>query len=121
MSFGFPVNIEFNTATSSVVSGTVSNTTVNVEGPFAPNAGLPIMLTVVGTGASGTVTLMSSSDGGTTRYPITVGGKAWGIYQFSGVTGVIVNESPDTPLSTRITYYLKIQLTTGSVSFKIYQ
>jgi hypothetical protein len=59
-----PSPLEGNTSTSMLV------------GPFGPAAGIAVNIVLSGSWA-GTVQLQRSSDGGTTRHPVTVGGEPW--------------------------------------------
>jgi hypothetical protein len=59
------------------LAGTTSAT--GVLGPFIPVPGRPVMLSLSGTWA-GTVKITRSTDGGTTRLPLTAMGQAYGSF-----------------------------------------
>ena len=71
--------------------------------------------------ASGTAQLVRSNDGGTTRIGITQGSSVAASYQFSAVTGAIVNEPVVTETDASATYFLTISLTAGNVTVRIAQ
>jgi hypothetical protein len=56
-----------------------TSTGASVVGPFWPDAESPIHLSLSGT-ISGTVRVLRSVDGGTTRLPLTIGGSPWASY-----------------------------------------
>ena len=109
-------------ATTTPLSGTVSDTAAHVFGPFSPQLGRPIWLTLNGTtAASGTAQILRSIDGGTTQLGITVGGIPWGTYTFYSASGAVVNEMVTEESSALATYYVSITLTAGSVAFNMHQ
>lgn len=99
-------------ATSVVVSGTAAASTV--AGPFTPNLGRPIWLTVSGTW-SGNATLLRSTDGGTTQLPITIAGQPWGSFVAN------VNEIITTETDAAATYYLSLVVNSGSLVYRVAQ
>jgi len=108
-------------ALSTPLTGSVSDVTAHLLGPFAPQIARDIWATLVGTGASGTARLLRSTDGGGTTVGLTAGGDAWASWTFSGVTGPIVNEQVATETSASATYYLAVALTAGSITYRIEQ
>jgi phosphotransacetylase len=54
-------------------------------------------------------------------YPITIGGRSWLDINLVNKSGIIWNETADTPYSTRITYYLVPNISSGSITYKLYQ
>lgn len=94
------------------LSGSTGATTV--AGPFAPVPGEPVMLTLSGTWA-GTVTVLRSTDGGSTRSALTAMGKAWA--QFTANACEPVWEEAE----SGATLYLDIALTSGSVTYRMGQ
>lgn len=83
-------------------------------GPFVPTAGCPIVVTLSGTWA-GTVTLLRSVDGGATRLPVTIGGRAWA--QYSANVCEPAWEEPEASASL----YLDVALQSGAVTYRIAQ
>ena len=83
-------------------------------GPFVPQLGRAIRLTTAGTW-SGTVQLLRSIDGGTTRLPLTAGGFAWGSYTAN------VNEAVAVETEAGATYHVGVTLTGGTLSYRVAQ
>lgn len=109
-------------ATSTPLSGSVSDTTAHLLGPFVPQLARDIWLTLNATAsASGTAQLLRSTDGGTTRVGLTAGGQPWASFPFSGAVGAIVNEQIASETDAAATYYLSITLTAGAVAWRIAQ
>lgn len=98
-------------AGSTPLTGAAAATTTT--GPFTPQLGREIVLTLSGT-FSATVTLLRSVDGGTTKLPATVNGTAlsW--------TGA-VNEIVWVETEAAATLYLQITLTSGTVTYRVAQ
>jgi hypothetical protein len=63
----------------------------------------------------GTVTVLSSVDGGATKQALTLAGDAWGVFAGN------CNEDIDTPRQTGITYYLQIAVTSGTLYYHLGQ
>ncbi|MEE2916317.1 MAG: hypothetical protein VYB32_04500 [Pseudomonadota bacterium] len=99
-------------ATTAPVAGTASAATL--AGPFAPARGRPIWLTLMGSW-TGTVKLLRSTDGGTTRLPMTIGGSGWGSFQGN------CNEPVAEESVAGATYYLDIAVTSGTLSYRVTQ
>ncbi len=99
-------------ATSVPLAGSASATTV--AGPFTPQLGRTIWVTLSGTW-SGNVQLLRSTDGGTTRLPLTAGGTAWG--SFSAAANEPVTDESD----GAATYYLAITITSGTLTYRVAQ
>ncbi len=109
---GNPVPIASAAATSTPVTGsTTSSTTM---GPFAPQLGRDLAVTVTCTGTC-TAQLLSSIDGGVTKLPLTVGGLAWATW-----TGP-VNEVATTPTVAGTTYYLSLTASGGTTTGRMAQ
>lgn len=108
-------------AGSTPLTGSVSDTSVHMFGPFTPQLARAIWLTLVGTGAAGTAQLLRSTDGGTTKPGLTAGGVAWASYTFPATTGAIVNEQVVVESDAAATYYLSVTLTAGSLTYRIAQ
>lgn len=94
------------------LDGTTSGTAM--VGPFVPVAARPVILSLSGTW-TGTVRLMRSVDGGTTRLPLTVGGLPWA--SFTGNCCETVWEEGDSGAQL----YLGIALASGTLAYRIEQ
>lgn len=99
-------------ATSLVLTGTASAS--KTDGPFSPDLGRPIWVTIAGA-FTGSVTVLRSIDGGATRQGLTVVGQPWGVF-----TGP-VNEAVAEETVAAATYYLSIVLTSGSLTYRVEQ
>ena len=106
--------------TSTALAGIIADTAVHLVGPFVPQVGRDIWVTINATSATGNAQLLRSTDGGTTRLGLTAGGNAWASWVFTATTGAIVNEQVLTA-SDGATYYLAITLAGGSASWRIGQ
>lgn len=94
-------------AGSSAESGSV--------GPFAPDLGRAIVVTLSGEW-SGSVTMVRSSDNGATRHPLTfIDGSAKGAWS-GNVNAAIGEESV-----AGATYYLQFARTSGTLSYRVEQ
>jgi hypothetical protein len=112
----------FTAATSTPLTAAISDTATHALGPFTPQLSRQIWLTLNATAAaSGTAQLLRSNDGGTTRIGITQSGNIAASYQFSGVTGAIVNEPILAETDATAVYFLMITLTAGSITVRIAQ
>lgn len=83
-------------------------------GPFAPEIGRPVILTLSGRW-TGTVWLLRSADGGTTRTPLTVGGLPWASFTANCCEPVWEEGSSGAEL------YLDIALSSGTLAYRIEQ
>lgn len=83
-------------------------------GPFVPVAGQPVVISLSGTW-SGTVSLLRSVDGGTTRLPVTIGGRSWGQYS-SNVCEPVWEEA-----EASAALYLAVALQSGTVTYRLAQ
>ena len=83
-------------------------------GPFEAVPGRIVSVTLSGTWA-GTVVLLRSSDGGTTLVPLRVAGQPWGQYTQSGCEQAWL-ETED-----GASFYLDIQLVSGTVAYRVSQ
>ena len=99
-------------ATSTALVGTAS--TAIVAGPFTPQLGRDVRLTLSGS-RTGSVQLLTSIDGGATKLPITAAGLAWGVF-----TGNC-NETVDSPSDSGASYYLQIAPASGTVAYRLAQ
>ena len=107
-----PVTASFGSATSTPLGGTASSSTV--AGPFTPDLGRSIWLTLSGTW-SGSVEVKRSVDGGTTKLPLTAGGVAWSKFTANACEPVAEESRQDA------TYYLDIALVSGSLDYEVAQ
>ena len=89
-----------------------SSSQSQIVGPFVPNLQTPIHLQISGEW-TGTVSVERSVDGGTTRYPLTVGGRPWG--RFSGNANEPVWEESE----ANATFWLDISLDSGTVDYRV--
>lgn len=83
-------------------------------GPFAPAAGVPVMLQLTGDWA-GTVTLQRSADGGQTRVGVTAGGAPWGVFSGNACEAVWEEAEPGATL------FLDVALTGGTLAYRMAQ
>lgn len=93
-------------AGSIAASGTV--------GPFVPELGHPIRVTLSGSW-SGVIELLRSADGGATKLPLTAGGERWG--RFIANANEMVAEEYEAGAS----YYLGVTLQAGTLSYRVAQ
>lgn len=101
-------------ATSTPLSGSTSAAS-SVVGPFTPVLMRSIMLTLSGTW-TGSAQLLRSIDGGTTKLPLTLSdGTVKGLFR-SAINAVVAEESV-----AGATYYLSIQLSSGTLSYRMEQ
>ena len=96
-----------------------------VDGPYTatPNEWLWLEVSVsAGSDAvTGTVELLRSPDGGTTLCDLTKNGVVIGSLQLNGATGTIFNEALIYETEKNMQYYLRINLTAGSIRYRISQ
>lgn len=83
-------------------------------GPFTPQLGRDMVLTLSGTW-TGSVQLMRSVDGGTTKLPVTVGGTTWALFTAN------CNEPVWTSSESGATFYLAITVASGTVVYRLAQ
>lgn len=104
------------TASGGTVPSPLAGTAVTsaVVGPFQPVTGRAVMLALAGTWA-GTVKVTRSTDGGTTKLPLTAAGASWA--QFSANCCEAVWEESDS--TARL--YLDVALTSGTLTYRLAQ
>ena len=107
-----PTSAMIGAATSAPLTG--SSSASATVGPFTPQLGRPIWLTLSGSW-SGTVVVLRSTDGGATKLPLTAAGQGWGAF------GANVNEPVGEETVAAARYYLQITLTSGSVTYEVRQ
>jgi len=83
-------------------------------GPLSPIAGKEIWVTLSGTWI-GSAQLVRSTDGGTTKLPLTVGGSGWGSFTTNA------NEQVAYPSDASGTYYLVATVTSGTLTYRVAQ
>lgn len=83
-------------------------------GPFVPELGRAIRVTLSGVW-SGTVDVRRSTDGGATLLPLTVAGESWG--RFTGNANEAVAEEHEAGAS----YHLVVTLTGGTLTYRVAQ
>lgn len=92
-----------------LVGSTSGNT---VAGPFIPALGRALMLCLSGTW-TGSVRLLRSTDGGTTRLPVTLGGSPWAEYDANCCEAVWEE------LDAGASLHLDIALTSGTLNYRL--
>ena len=107
-----PVTATFGAAASEPLAGSASASAV--VGPFLPELGRAIWLTLSGNWA-GSVTVKRSTDAGATRLPLTFGGLAWA--SFTGNANEPVAEESVAGAA----YYLDIALVSGTLAYEVAQ
>lgn len=112
VSAAVPLPVTTSPAAATALAGSTAVTAV--LGPFQPAAGRAIMLSLSGTWA-GTIKLIRSTDGGTTKLPLTINGTAWA--QFTTNCCEAVWDESDAIAR----FYLDITLTSGTVAYRLAQ
>jgi hypothetical protein len=107
-----PIAARLTAAAATPLAGTASASAT--VGPFAPDLGRAIWLTLTGTW-TGTCQLLRSTDGGATLVPLTVAGQAWASFT-ANCCEAVGEESV-----AGAAYYLQIALTSGGVSYRVAQ
>ena len=107
-----PIRAIVGPAASAPLAGTAVSSTI--AGPFAPDPGRPIWLTLSGTW-SGRAQLLRSTDGGATALPITVAGQVWGSYTAN------CNEAAAEETVAGASYYLSVTLASGTLAYQVQQ
>lgn len=107
-----PLPVTLGRAPTTPLAGTAASTAL--VGPYQPALGRPVMLVLTGSW-TGSVKVLRSADGGTTRQPLTVGGSAWA--QFSANVCEAVWEESE----SAATLYLDITLASGSITYRMAQ
>ena len=83
-------------------------------GPFVPQAGKPLVLTLAGSW-SGTVKLLRSVDGGASKLPLTLAGAPWAAYS-ANVCEPVWEEN-----EAAATFYLQLAPASGAISYRLAQ
>lgn len=85
-----------------------------LAGPFASVCGRPVMLTLAGQW-TGSVRVMRSVDGGSTRHPLTLGGQEWGLYSGPACEWVWEEHENGAQL------WLDMAPTSGTITYRVSQ
>lgn len=107
-----PVATRLGAAGTAPLAGTAAAS--GTVGPFAPQLGRPVWLTLSGSW-TGTVQLMRSEDGGATLLPLTLAGAPWGSFTAN------CNEPVAEETVAGATYHLALTLGSGSVTYRVAQ
>ncbi|MCB5425822.1 hypothetical protein H0274_11170 [Altererythrobacter sp. CC-YST694] len=107
-----PVTAAFGAAVSTPLAGTASSSMI--VGPFTPDLGRPIWLTLSGSW-SGRVQVKRSVDGGTTKLALTAAGINWGKFTTNACEPVAEESQQGA------TYYLDVVLASGSLDYEVAQ
>lgn len=103
------------TRVAAAVTPIAGSTSVTATvGPFAPELSRPIWLTLAGVW-TGSAQLLRSTDGGTTKLPLTAAGVAYGAF-----TGN-VNEAVAEESCAGATWYLAVTLSAGTLTYRVAQ
>lgn len=93
---------------------TGSATSTTVAGPFAPRAGRAVVLALSGSWA-GQVRVLRSTDGGTTRLPLTAAGLGYGVFTANACEAVWEESE------SAATLYLDVTLSSGTLNYRMGQ
>jgi len=107
-----PVSLGSTAPAPAALSGTLAAS--GSVGPFTPVAGQPVILALSGTW-SGSVRPLRSTDGGTTRLPLTMAGAAWAQYSANCCEPVWEEYEAGAQL------YLSGTVTSGSIAYRVSQ
>lgn len=107
-----PVTNAFGEAVSMPLTGTATSSVI--AGPFTPDLGRPIWLTLSGSWR-GSVQVKRSVDAGATKLALTAAGTAWGRFTANACEPVAEESRQGA------TYYLDIVLVSGSLDYEVAQ
>jgi len=93
---------------------TGSTATATLAGPFTPAGSRPIMLTLGGSW-QGSVRVLRSIDGGTTKTALTLAGDDWGLFTANACEPVWSEEEPGAA------FYLDLAPASGTVTYRLAQ
>ena len=85
-----------------------------VVGPFTPATLVPVYLTLAGDW-TGSVRVLRSVDGGTTRHPLTLGGSGWACFSANACEPVWIESEMGAQL------YLDLAPASGTLAYRIAQ
>ena len=112
MSGGSPLSVSPVLPSTTPLTGTT--TTTGTIGPFNPVVGRSVILALSGDW-SGTAQLVRSTDGGATMLPLTIGGGVWAYFSTNCCESVW-DES-----EAGVSLYLKVVLTSGTLTYRVAQ
>lgn len=107
-----PVRLTPAAAVSTALIGQTS--TSGAIGPFAPEPGRAIWLTLTGSW-TGSVQLLRSTDGGATRLPLTAAGQPYASYTANA------NEAVIEDACAGVGYWLAVTLASGTLTYRLAQ
>lgn len=99
-------------ASSVALTGTTPASTI--VGPFTPQLGRAIWLTLSGAW-TGSAQLQRSTDGGTTKLALTANGQPYGAYTANANEAVVEETCADA------TFYLAVTLSSGTLTYRVAQ
>jgi len=102
----------FGATSSTALTGSASGS--GAAGPFVPELGRPVWVTLSGNW-SGSVQLLRSTDGGATRLALTAGGQPAGAFTANANEPVVEESAADA------TYYLPFSLASGALGYRVSQ
>ncbi|TMM48407.1 hypothetical protein [Qipengyuania marisflavi] len=85
-----------------------------VAGPFTPAPFAPVYLRLSGAW-EGSVRLLRSTDGGATKFPVTIGGAQWGVFAANACEPVWEDSEAGAEL------YLELTPQSGTISYRVSQ
>jgi hypothetical protein len=83
-------------------------------GPFVPDLDRPIWVTLAGNW-TGRVSVLRSLDGGTTKLPLTAGGRSWGSFTANAQEAIGEENMPEA------SYWLFASITSGTLTYQVAQ
>lgn len=107
-----PLPVSIRAAESQTPPAAGSTSASQLIGPFAPEAGIPVTVVLAGDW-QGTVQLSRSTDGGSTRHPLTAAGNPWGRF-FANACEQVWEES-----DPAATLFLETDLTGGTLHYRV--
>jgi hypothetical protein len=107
-----PVGQRWTAAAAPPLGGSASAS--GAAGPFVPELGRSIWVTLRGDWA-GTVRVLRSLDGGATRLPLSAGGQPWGVFTANA------QEPVREETVAGASYWLDIQLASGTLGYEVRQ
>ncbi|ANU06911.1 hypothetical protein [Paraurantiacibacter namhicola] len=107
-----PVHLRFEADGAPALTGETSATML--AGPFSPQPGLPVMLTLSGSW-QGRVQLQRSMDDGATVHGVTVAGQPWGEFSANACEPVWTESEAGAQL------FLAVTIDSGTLAYRIAQ
>lgn len=112
VSTGAPLPVTMGAPAATPIAATTAASTV--AGPYQPALGRGVVLTLSGSW-TGTVKVLRSTDGGTTKLPLTVAGDVWGLFTGNACEAVWEESEALARL------YLDVTLTSGTLNYRLAQ